>query len=277
MTVRLDSHTLPPRLRALGIPLWFSRPPDFSRPRVGVVGSRLADPNALEFTNRFAGELAEAGMDVVSGGALGIDDAAHGGCLGAGGFTWLVSPVGFNHVSPPEQRERFDEVRDRGILVSRRPPAADKARGNHLLRNEVIVALSDVLVVVRAARKSGTYQAGAGALASRAPCLVLPGALGDPGYEGCRLLAQRGARFIHDEAELWSAIQLATTRITKPELGSAADALLTHLDRTPRHVDWLAEVSGLDMAELVPALLTLSLKDVVREGPAGFWAIGSNA
>lgn len=274
--IYLKARDLPEHVRATSSGLWFSQTPDFGRPRVGVVGSRRASEDALEFTHRFAGELAHAGIDVVSGGAVGIDHAAHQGCLDAGGRTWLISPVGLDHHSPPEQRDCFDAVRRRGILVSRFPPEVHDPHGKHRARNLVLVKLVDAVVIVQAGRSSGTLDTGKKAVQHGVPCLVLSGPVFDLRYEGSRELVQRrGPRWIHNEIELWDRIRMATASHRDDPVSPTARALLAHLDDEPRHLDWLVHQSGLSMAELSPALLTLSLKDVVREGPAGFWAIGS--
>ena len=267
--------------------LWFSRAPDFSRKRVGVVGSRLATEGALELAAKLAGELAHEGIDVVSGGAVGIDGAAHRGCLdaqgeGASGITWLVSPSGLGKPTPPEQKDLFLEVEREGIVVSQfEPERFPRTPNRHQLRNGVLTSLVDALVVVQAGRVSGTLNAGTQAIRRGIPCLVLAGPVNDPHYAGSRQIgAKRGALWIHSEAELWAALRLAIAGAgpeasASPALSGTARALLPLLTDEPRHVDWLAEQSSLTMAELSPVLLTLSLEDVVKEGPAGFWAIGS--
>lgn len=284
----LRTSELPWRLSVEELPhggLWFSGAPDFSRPRVGIVGSRTAPNEALAFVTGVAGGLARRGIDVVSGGALGVDGAAHLGGLQSPDTakTWLVSPAGLGLPSPPRQKDLFDEVTRRGTLVSQFEPGTAALRHRYLARNAVLTALVDVLVLVQGSARSGTRHCAGCAIDRGVPVLVMAGPVWDPTFHANReIAARRGARWITSEAELRDSILLATAAhrpLTPqtPELTRTTRALLALLTAEPRHLDWVAEQSGLPMAELSPVLLTLCLEDVVKEGPAGFWAIGSRS
>lgn len=286
--VFLHTGDLPWRLSVEKLPLgglWFSSPPDFSRPRIGVVGTRTPDNAALEFAERLGRQLAGEGIDVVSGGAAGIDGAAHRGCLSARtrAKTWLVSPVGLDEVYPSVHRKLFDQVREQGFVVSHYARNRTYLPGMAKPRNGVIAAFVDALVLVQGKSGSGTHDAADRALKRSVPVLLMSGPAWDVRFGANRDNAHRpGARWMHSETELWSAIRLATAapdpaQRNTPELTHTTRTLLELLGPEPRHLDWVAQQSGLPMAELAPVLLTLSLEDVVREGPAGFWAIGSRS
>ena len=309
----LPLDELPPRLararlRARGV--WCSRVPDFARPRVGVVGSREASEDALIFASALGRGLTERGYDVVSGGAEGIDNAAHQGALDAGGCSWMVLGTALDKVNPRGAHGRLYPtlIASGGVALSqyheRDAPAPGQGR-SYTSRNRTLVALVDALIVVQAAASSGTANAARHARELGVPCLVLPGPLWDPHYDGSRhIVAALGGRWVHETVELYSLVRLAvelgglcaparadeihlargrstpsqTRRATQPTLWSepsipSENVLFEHLETHPQHVDTLVARTGLTTAELTAVLLTLSLKNVVRESPLGFWAL----
>ncbi len=150
---------VPARLRAVeeAPVLLFVRgalPPD-GWPAVAVVGTRRTDYSGLVLARRLAGELAEAGVVVVSGLARGVDGAAHEACLRAGGCTVAVLGSGVDVPYPPEHRRLLEEVAVRGAVVSEFPPGAPPAARHFPWRNRVISGLADGVVVVRAGWRSG--------------------------------------------------------------------------------------------------------------------------
>ena len=128
---------------------------------VAVVGSRKATDEGKRRAHRLAGELAQAGVTVVSGLARGIDGAAHRGALAAAGRTLAVLGTGLHHVYPEEHGELLSAVIDSGAALSQFPPGFTGYRSgrNFLQRNHVLVGMSQLLVVVEAGEKSGSTAA----------------------------------------------------------------------------------------------------------------------
>ncbi|MFD2354970.1 DNA-processing protein DprA [Nonomuraea ferruginea] len=152
----------PTQLDALGsgrpLGLWLHGTADlrFSCLRsVAVVGARAATSYGVHVAAQFGIGLSEAGWTVVSGGAFGIDGAAHRGALAAGGPTVVVLACGVDYCYPAEHRSLFAGARDRGVLVSECPPGVRPTRSRFLIRNRVIAALSRGTLVVEAALRSG--------------------------------------------------------------------------------------------------------------------------
>ena len=126
------------------------------RPAVAVIGARRVDPAALELARRFGFALARAGLTVVSGGALGVDAAAHEGALAAGGRTVAVLPSGVLRPHPPRNRALFARILAAGGgLCSELEADARPIPWQIPERNRLIAALSRAVVVVRAARRTG--------------------------------------------------------------------------------------------------------------------------
>ncbi|MHB8418501.1 MAG: DNA-processing protein DprA [Myxococcales bacterium] len=176
-------------------------------PAVAVVGSRRADAYGLELARTLGAELARAGYAVVSGGALGIDGAAHAGALGAGGQTVAVLGCGIDVRYPPQHRPLLDEIASRGALVTELPPGTAPLPYHFPKRNRLIAALADAVVVVRAAARSGSLTTARCAAALGVPVLAAPGPAGDALSRGTNGLLRRGARLCESAADVLAVIE----------------------------------------------------------------------
>lgn len=140
----------PPYLFRRG-PLW---PLDsFS---VAIVGRREASPGALAFTRELAAALAAVGVTIVSGGALGVDAAAHTGALASGSRTVLVAATGIDRVYPPSNRALFELVAQRGCLLTELLPGTPPRRDFFPTRNRIVAGLARLLIVVEGKLRSGS-------------------------------------------------------------------------------------------------------------------------
>ncbi|GAB2918761.1 DNA-processing protein DprA [Micromonospora polyrhachis] len=142
---------------------------------VAVVGSRAATPYGSHVATEIGYGLADRGWTVVSGGAYGIDAAAHRGALNAGGPTVAVLACGVDRPYPVGNTALFDRIADTGLLVSEWMPGADPLRHRFLIRNRVIAAATVGTVLVEAAARSGATQTTHRALALHRPTMVVPG------------------------------------------------------------------------------------------------------
>ncbi|WP_028569202.1 DNA-processing protein DprA [Salinispora tropica] len=142
---------------------------------VALVGARAATGYGVHVGTELAYGLAERGWTVVSGGAFGIDAAAHRGALTAGGLTVSVLACGLDRPYPMGNAALFDRIADTGLLVSEWIPGADPLRPRFLIRNRVIAAATRGSVLVEAAARSGATQTMHRALAMARPAMVVPG------------------------------------------------------------------------------------------------------
>lgn len=245
---------------------------------VAIVGSRQATPDASAFARELASTLARLGVVVVSGGALGIDAAAHKGTLAAGGRTWAVAGTGHGAIFPEEHAGLFAEIaRGPGAMIW--PFAPDyRHRSAFLARNRVLVALSDAVVVVQAGFPSGALRAAAVARTLGRPLWVVPAPPWLDGFRGSRLLLDRGgARSLHfvdaflaSLGALPPAVLPAGAPPARP-LNQSEAAALGATSSAPLHLDEIASRAALSAQAAAAALLTLSLENVVVEGPPGFF------
>ncbi len=144
--------------------------------RVAVVGSRDADDYGLEVAKQVGEGLARARVQVVSGGARGIDAAAHAGALWGGGTTVAVLGCGIDVVYPPEHGELYERLaRGGGAVISELPPGTHAGPRNFPRRNRIISGLSSAVVVVRAALGSGALNTADHAATQGRPLFAVPG------------------------------------------------------------------------------------------------------
>lgn len=164
---------------------------------VGVVGARAATGYGKQVTNDIAYGLAERGWTVVSGGAFGIDAAAHRGALAAGGRTVAVLACGVDRPYPAGNAAMFERIGETGLLISEWPPGAEPLKHRFLVRNRVIAAATAGTVMVEAAARSGAIQTMNRVLALHRPAMIVPGPVTSAMSIGCHELLR-----LHPEATL---------------------------------------------------------------------------
>lgn len=167
-----------------------------NRRTVSIVGSRKATVRGVRLARRIARELGEAGVVVVSGGALGIDNAAHCGCLDANFPTISVLAGGVDRPTPRRHANDFAAIASTGALLSEYPSGTRPRKYYYHRRNDLIAALGDATLVVRAMCDSGTMITARAARNLGRPLCALPGALDDPLAEGCHELLVTGAQCV---------------------------------------------------------------------------------
>lgn len=169
---------------------------------ISVVGSRDARPVDVRLATRIVRELASRGITVVSGGALGIDRAAHEAALEAGGETVTLLPGGLDRPTPASNRDVFERVRHEGALATEYPKGVEVKPYHFPRRNRLIAALGDVTFVVRAGLKSGTMLTADAAMELGRPICALPGGLDEPLAEGSLKLLFEGAQLVRGAEDI---------------------------------------------------------------------------
>lgn len=274
-----DAEAYPASLRELSDP-----PPAIfvagtlpARPGIGIVGTRRADAAALAFTERLSEELAGAGLAVVSGGARGIDAAAHRGALSAGGATVVVHGTALDATYPRAHRGLFEDVlRAGGAWLSETPSGAPAEAWRFLARNRLIAALSELVIVVQAPARSGALSTARFARALGRTLMVVPAAPWDPRGEGAlELLARGDARPCRSSSDVLAlvglpAVALAPARPRLLEADPDAARLLEALQARPARVDELVARTGLPAARVQALLVQLSLRGKARQ-QTGVW------
>ncbi len=272
--------------------------------RVAVVGSRNADEGGKEIARTLGDAFARAGVAVVSGGARGIDTAAHEGTLWGQGATIAVLGCGIDVAYPPENAELFDRIaRGAGAVISEFAPGTKPLPNNFPRRNRTIAGLSDAIVVVRAALQSGALITANHAAQTGREIFAVPGDPGNPMAAGPNeLLRARAARAATGAVDVLSrmkwpipdalleqppdeAQRQVDPGFPRPRTEEAARAdtgeqvvdeeslrLWRLLDeRTPAHVDDLAQRSQMTVGEALRKLSELELKGMCLQRPGKYF------
>jgi DNA protecting protein DprA len=181
-----------------------------SEKSLAIVGTRNPTPYGVRVAGDFAAGFVDREWNIVSGGAYGIDSAAHKGALIAEGRTVAVLAAGIDVAYPAGNARLFAEICENGALVSEVIPGAHAIPSRFLTRNRIIAALSQATLVVEAAFRSGSLRTARDAAELLRPVMAIPGPISAPTSEGChRLIGERAAEIvtsISDAIELTSAL-----------------------------------------------------------------------
>jgi DNA processing protein len=181
-----------------------------NNPSLAIVGTRNPTPYGVRLAGDFAAGFVDRQWDIISGGAYGIDTAAHRGALVAEGRTIAVIASGIDVQYPAGNARLFDEIFESGAIVSEVMPGVTAMPHRFLIRNRLIAALSLSTLVVEAAFRSGSLRTARDAAELLRPVMAIPGPISSPSSEGChRLIGERAAELVTsvaDAMELISAL-----------------------------------------------------------------------
>ncbi len=237
---------------------------------VAIVGARAASNYGTYVAADMAHALAERGWTVVSGGAYGIDAAAHRAALAAGGLTAAVLACGLDRPYPLGHANLFDRVAEVGLLVSEWPFGSAPYRLRFLVRNRVIAAVTRGTVVVEAAGRSGARQTLGRARALGRSAMVVPGPVTSATSVGCHAeLRETNSRLVSDYKEVLEEIGRIGDDLAPTPRGpdrphdtldtlaqQLLDAVLPRKPRTAEQIAAAAGVSGRDARRTLPTLVT---------------------
>ena len=249
----------------------------FDAPRVGIVGTRAATPQGIADAHEIGAFCARAGITVVSGLAIGIDGAAHEGALDAGGLTVGVVATGLDVVYPRRHTPLFERVRAHGVLVSEHGYGVEPLPERFPIRNRIIAALADVLVVVEATLSGGTNATVKYASDYGRPVYVVPGSRRNPSAAGSNALFRDGATPLLEPGDLLFAFGRLGTM---PGQWQGAAALPTHPDDAhvlhafggdPATIDDIERAASLPVDRLGRALRRLEQSGHLQRRQGLWW------
>jgi len=274
----LDSGVRPPALLYVRGKL-----PDLSRKvPVALVGSREATEYGRHVAETLARQWGSSGGVVVSGGALGIDSAAHEGALDAGGQTIAVLGSGLYRIYPGRNRALFERIIGQGALVSEMALTSGTSPFAFPERNRIVAGMSRAVVIVQARRGSGALYTAEFALRSSRLLFAVPGPIDDEGGEGGIGLLAAGARALTGTAhfaalfaelaglppskEVALPFSPAVVEVSLSGLDSSERLVLEYLDSGQVHVDDLRRATGLEAGALSLLLLEMEMRGWVVKG-----------
>jgi DNA processing protein len=244
-----------------------------SSPCIAMVGSRAATTYGTRIAADMACRLARGGLTVVSGLALGIDAAAHAGAL-EGGATIGVLGCGIDVIYPRQHQELYDALAGHGALVSEAPFGARPEPFRFPARNRIISGLSLGVVVVEAARQSGSLITARLALEQGREVFAVPGRIDSVKSCGAHRLLQEGATLVHSVEDIFAELGMGgvpggrTAPCPEKRLGTALtpeeEKLYGWLDVYPQSIDELIQNSRIAPEKVAELLLLLELKGYVE-------------
>ncbi len=253
-------------------------------PAVALVGTRAPTRYGIGVAAQLGAELSASGVSVVSGLALGIDGAAHEGACGAGAPPIAVVAGGLDRPYPERHARLWERVAERGVVVSESPAGIRTEKWRFPVRNRLLAALSDVVVVIESRHHGGSHHTVEAAVARGTPVGAVPGSIRSAASEGTNALLADGAFPVCSAADVLVALSLAGADVPRP--GSIASSSSTTVDRVapsgeqriayealtqdPTSLDELARVTRIPLPALCGALERLAQAGLARD-LGGWW------
>ena len=249
-----------------------------------VVGSRNPTAGGREHAREFSTYLARAGFVITSGLALGIDGEAHDAVLEAEGATVAVTGTGLDRVYPARHHNLARRIAATGALVSEFPPGTQALPANFPRRNRIISGLCMGVLVVEAARRSGSLITARLAMEQGREVFALPGSIHNPLARGCHALIRQGAKLVETADDILEELAPQITSAapaghghTSPESTPTAldpeyETLLQAMGYEPVRIDTLVERLGLTPETVSSMLLLLELRGLIEQLPSGTYS-----
>ncbi|MCX6827141.1 MAG: DNA-processing protein DprA [candidate division Zixibacteria bacterium] len=260
-----DAPDHPPFLFYLG---------DYKEPdqnAIAIVGSRMASAEGRLFAENLASALAENNITVISGMARGIDTSAHRGALKSGGRTIAVFGSSLDVIYPPEGREMARQIAQSGVIFSEFLPKTAPLAPNFPKRNRIISGLSQGVVVIEAAERSGALSTAGHALLQNREVFAVPGSPRSEKSRGTNKLIKEGAKLLTCIDDIFTELprlkgQVKSRHMYMPdELTNTEKMIIQSCAEGPMQIDGLSRCLKTPVTDLMQILLALELKGMIKE------------
>ena len=237
---------------------------------VAIVGTRRATPRGKEAAKAFAFKLGSAGFAIISGLAMGIDEAAHQGALDGGGKTIAVLGTPLDNIYPKQNEGLAKRILEKGgAVISEFSLGNDYHPQNFLIRNRIISGLTKAVIVIEAPEKSGALATARFALEQNREIFVVPGNIGAQNYKGSHGLIKAGAALVEGPEDILDFFNVKTGK-KLPELeenGGDENKILSVLMENGGELapDKILEMAGIDAGILNKNLAKLTIKGIIKE------------
>lgn len=249
--------------------------PDDTRKFVAIIGTRKPTRYGVEVTQNLARKLAERGVVIVSGLALGVDALAHRGALDGKGLTVAVFAHGVDDISPRTNYQLGLEIEKTGALLSEYEPGMPvQHRAAFLERNRIVSGLSDAVIVTEASLRSGTSNTVAHALQQGRDVYAVPGPITSPMSQGCNHLIAQGATPITDiDAFVDEFVPMHTEMQPTLAYNSEEETILNLIRQGLRDGDEIHAKSQLSAGLFAETLTMLELRGAIKPLGANQWSL----
>lgn len=244
--------------------------PDDDTPTVAIVGARNCTPYGREVAEYFARELARAGVSVISGLAVGVDGAAHKGCLEAGGETYAVLGCGVNICYPQENFRLFEAMEEHGGIISECMPGTKPMQMNFPMRNRIISGLSDAVIITEAREKSGSLITGDLALEQGKEVFAVPGRINDTLSAGCNQLIRMGAAICLGPEDVIQFFgmkyrkKIGENKKSEKALAKKEKLVYSFFDSCPKSLEEIVTFCQMSVSEAMEILMSLEMNGLIR-------------
>lgn len=248
---------------------------------IALVGTRTPTSYGKEVAEKFASELSERGVTVVSGLARGVDSWAHRGALNRRGRTIAVLGCGVDIIYPPENRRLYEEISQGGALLSEFPFGVKPEKIHFPLRNRIISGLTLGTLVVEAAARSGSLITAQLALEQGRDVFAVPGKITSLYSQGTNWLIKNGAKLVSNVEDLIEefsqeirqalAAPVAKKAAKSLELEPKEGAVLTLVDFEETHIDSIITKSALPPSEVAAILMMLEIHGLIKQYPGKYY------
>ena len=246
---------------------------------VALVGSRQTTHYGIETARKLAYQLAYTGVTVVSGGARGIDTAAHQGALSAKGRTIAVLGTGINLIFPPENAELFERIATNGAIVTQFPFNRPADKQSFPIRNRIVAGMTLGTVVVEANLSSGALITANFATEYGRQVFAVPGRIDSPRSKGCHDLIKKGAKLCEGVEDILTEFEYLFPGSNRPasvgetgvlpalELSENERLVYDALTKEESSIDEVIRKTGLPSSAVSVALFSLEMKRAVKQLP----------
>jgi DNA processing protein len=246
---------------------------------VAMVGSRMTTHYGIEVARKLGYQLAYTGVTVVSGGARGIDTAAHQGALSGKGRTICVLGTGISIVFPPENAELFERIAANGAVVSQFPYNRKADKQSFAIRNRIVAGMTLGTVVVEANLTSGALITANFAIEYGRQVFAVPGRIDSPRSKGCHELIKKGAKLCEGVEDILSEFEYLFPSSNRPpapnetgvlpalDLSENEQKIFGALDNEEVTIDDVIRKCGLPSSAVSVALFSLEMKRLVKQLP----------
>ena len=278
--VSIGEEAYPKRLRELidapfGI-YYMGSLPEEDTPTVSIIGARECSEYGKKAAELFGKTLAGYGVSIISGMARGIDGISQSAALSVGGKSYGILGCGVDVVYPKENLKLYEALKKNGGVISEFLPGQEPKGNFFPMRNRIISGLADVLLVVEARQKSGTYITVCQALEQGKEIFAVPGRITDGLSDGCNRLIAQGAGIASDPMMILDALNIRADRIPSGEMAeqgnkekSSKSGILRVLEDTPKSIEDIQESLknlGIDISntDLLCELTNLCIEQLVE-------------
>ncbi len=254
-------------------------------PAIAIVGTRKATGAGLALAKKISSELTEAGFAIISGLAMGIDTAAHEGCLSAGGKTFAVLAGGLNKAYPAQNAKLAERIiKTGGALISEYPDGTPTYKEHFLARNRITSGLSDAVIIIEAPERSGSIATAGFAAEQGREVFVIPGPAGHVNYAGSHKLIRDGARLASSTAEILEDLSsslempeltLFENRSAMPQFSSPEEEKIFSIIMAagrPLSTEEIISLSDMEISEAMAAIAMLSISGAIADEMEGYSA-----